>query len=171
MDPKDIKGGEPVIDPKPAEVVPPVVDENDIIAQKDAEIARLIVERDNYKNAALARKGKLPADSEVFSDENFEAFMEDKIKSVLADKELAKKEQEREAEVNRLRRENSELRLAAQNRPGASMSGSGSGSSVEVKDNVFTQGQIEELTKKAKRLGADPVKFIEAAKQNLARRA
>lgn len=143
--------------------------EIDIFAEKDAEIIKLREERDNYRNAALARKGKLPADSEILGDD-FESFIEEKVKTVLADKELARRETEKENEITRIRKENSELRLAMQNRPNNSMGGSGGGSNVEVKDSVFSAAQITELTMRAQRLKIDPVKFIENTKANIARR-
>lgn len=166
MDPKD-KKEEVVIEQKPAEVQPQ--GEPDILAQKEAEIAKLVEERDNYRTAALARKGKLAADSE-FLGEDFDEFVDNKIKTVLADQEIARRNAEKDAELARIKKENAELRLAASNRPNASMGGIGGGSSVEVKDNVFSPQQIEVLTAKAKRIGADPVKFIESAKMNIARR-
>lgn len=171
MDPKDNKGGE-VIVKKEGEVVPApvVVEEKSLLQQKDDEIAQLTTERNNYRTAALARKGKLPADSEFLGDD-FDAFVDEKIKSALVDNEITRKQAEKDAEYARVMKENSELRLAAQNRPGGAMGGSGGGSTVEVKDNVFSAAQIDALTQKAKRLGADPVQFIEKAKQNLARRA
>ena len=166
MDPKD-KKEEVVIEQKPAEAQPQA--EPDILVQKDAEIAKLTEERDNYRAAALARKGKLAADSE-FLGEDFDEFVDNKIKTVLADQEIARRNAEKDAELAKIRKENAEMRLALQNRPGGSMGGVGGGSNLEVKDNVFSPQQIEALTAKAKRLGADPVKFIENAKNNIARR-
>lgn len=140
-------------------------EEVDVLTEKDEEIARLRKERDNYKAAALSRKGKLPADNEFFG-EDFDEFVDSKVKSVLADQEIARREREKEDEIRRIKRENAELRLAAQNRPGATTGGD-SGSSVEVKDNTFTEEQLAHLRRTAERLKADPEKFIENAKKNL----
>lgn len=162
MEPTEKKVEEVIIENK--------VEEKDLLTLKDEEILKLREERDNYKAAALQRKGRLPADSEVLG-EDFDLFVEEKVKTILADKEISRREQEKTDEIRRMQKENAELRLAFQNRPGGSMGGSGSGSSVEVKDNVFSSAQIDELTKRAKRIGADPVKFIESAKGNLTRKS
>ena len=141
----------------------------DPLAEKDAEIAKLIEERDNYKAVALKRKGKLAEDDDFFAKEGIDEFIEDKVKNILADKEIGKIQAEKDAQLKQIIKENSELKLALKNRPGSSI-GEGSGSSLEVKDNVFTPDQLRALEIKAKRLGADPQKFIEQAKQNLLNR-
>lgn len=140
----------------------------DPIIEKDAEIARLTTERDNYKTVALQRKGKLPADSEVLG-EGFDQFIEEKVKTVLADKAINTALQERDALYQNTLKENAELRLALKNRPNGGL-GSGSGDSPEVKDNVFSVEQLADLRKRAARLKADPEKFIEDAKKNLQKR-
>jgi hypothetical protein len=154
---------------QPAEA--PVVEEEDVIAKKDAEIARLAEERDNYKKVALKRLGKLPADNEFLGDDgtNLNTLIEDQVKTQLLDQEIARKQAEREAEIRRITKENSELRLALKNRPQTS-SGGDSGTSAEVKDNVFSEAQLLELRKRAEKLKADPEKFIENAKSNLSKR-
>jgi hypothetical protein len=38
---------------------------------------------------------------------------------------------------------------------------------TKYKDNVFSKEQIFEIEKRAKRLGLDPVKYLENAKKNL----
>ena len=82
------------------------------------------------------------------------------------DKEIAIKEEQRHAEINRLAKENAELKLTVKNRPGTSFGGS-TGSSTEVKDNMFSPEQLVTLIAKAKRLNTDPEKFIESYKNNL----
>lgn len=137
----------------------------DPIEEKDREIAKLKEERDNYRTVALTRKGKLPADSVVLGDD-FDAFLDEKVKSVIADKEILRKEQERTDEIRRITKENSELRLALKNRPEGGIGGDSGSGGVEVKDNVFSAAQIEALRQRAVRLKADPEKFIENAKKN-----
>jgi hypothetical protein len=153
-------------------VVIEAVVEIDPIAQKDAEIAKLVEERDNYKTVALKRLGKLPADSEFLGEggKEIQDLIDDKVKEALLDKELARKQQEKDDEIRRMTKENAELRLALKNQPGKPLGGDG-GNSTEVKDNVFSPEQLAELTKKAKAINADPEKFIESAKKKvLARR-
>lgn len=142
----------------------------DAIAAKDEEIAKLKEDRDNYKNVALKRLGKLPGDAEFLEgvDEKSGLTVEEQVKKTLLDREIARKESDKDNEAKRLARENAELKLALKNRPGGSMGGD-SGSSSEVKDNVFSAAQIEELKARAKRLNADPIAFIQKAKDNLNR--
>lgn len=144
----------------------------DAVASKDQEIAKLREERDNYKNVALKRLGKLPGDAEFIggADEKTGLTVEEQVKATLLEREIARAEAEKDAEAKRLARENAELKLALKNRPGGAIGGD-NGSSTEVKDNVFSAAQIEALTAKAKRLNADPANFIAKAKENLARRA
>lgn len=142
----------------------------DPIAEKDAEIARLMEERDNWKELGLKRKGKLADDDDFFERSGIDEFIKDKVREALADKEIAMAQAAKDAEIKRLVRENNELRLASKNRPGFSVGG-GDGSGPEVKDNVFSNDQLKDLELRAKKLGADPQKFIENAKKNfLARR-
>lgn len=156
-------------------VVPPVVEtpvvEEDPIAAKDAEIARLTEDRDNYKNVALKRLGKLPGDAEFIGNKgNGELSVEEQIRLALLDKEIEATKKSKEVETARIVKENAELRLALKNRPGASIGG-GSGTELEVKDNVFSEAQLADLKKRAERLKVKDVNaFIETAKQNFLKR-
>ena len=153
-----------------AEVAETIVDP---ILEKDKVIAKLTEERDNYKNVALKRLGKLPGDDGFVAgvDEKTGLTVEETVRKTLLEDKLLKTEEEKNAEIARIVRENSELKLALKNQPGASLGGSGSGASTEVKDNVFSEAQLIDLRKRAERLKADPEKFIADAKANfLARR-
>lgn len=143
----------------------------DALAARDAEIAKLKEDRDNYRNVALKRLGKLPGDAGFLegADEKTGLTVEEQVKKTLLEREIAKAEADKETENRRLAKENAELRLALKNRPGASLGGD-SGTSTEVKDNVFSEAQLADLRKRAERLKADPEKFIEAAKRNLSNR-
>ena len=143
-----------------------------LLAEKDAEITQLKKDRDNYRTVALKRKGKLPGDAEFFegANETTGLTVEEEVKKTLIEREINRLEDAKDIEARRLAKENAELRLALKNRPGESL-GSGSGSSTEVKDNVFSPAQLEVLRQKAERLKADPEKFIEAAKKNILSRA
>lgn len=141
------------------------------VAEKDEYIAKLEEERDNYKNVALKRLGKLPGDAELLdADEKTGLTVEEQVKKTLLEREITKAQAEKDAEARRLAQENAELKLALKNRPGGSI-GSDSGSTSEVKDNVFSAAQIEVLKAKAKQLNADPEAFIQKAKENLAKRS
>ena len=145
-------------------VEPIVTPEVDIIAEKDAEIARLREERENYKTVALKRLGKLDGDAE-FMDKESGLTVEEQIKQALLERELAQAEKDKDAEIARIKKENAELRLAAKNQPSQPIGGS-TGGTTETKDNVFTEDQLADLRKRALRLNADPEKFIENAKRN-----
>lgn len=151
-----------------------IVENLDPIAERDAEIAKLTEERDNYRNVALKRLGKLPDDSAFLGEDGKEInlLIEEKVKAALLDKEIASVQAEKEAKIKQLARENAELKLALKNRPSQGIgSGDGGNSAVEVKDNIFTPEQIEVLKQKAERLKVDPERFIQNAKKNfLARR-
>lgn len=155
-------------DNKVGEVVVPV--EKTELELVQEQLAKAIEERDNYKTVALQRKGKLPGDTEFFKEGNEgELSVAEQVRIALLERDVEKQlEAERQAQA-KLIRENNELRLALKNRPGSSIGGD-SGSSSDVKDNVFTPAQIEALRAKAIRLKADPEKFIQNAKDNLNKR-
>lgn len=140
---------------------------------KDAEIAQLKKDRDNYRTVALKRLGKLPGDADFLdtADEKTGLTVEEQVRKTLLDNEIARKETERQEENRRLAKENAELKLALKNRPdGAIGNGSGGNSPATVKDPVFTEGQLADLRRRAERLKADPEKFIEQAKKNFLNR-
>lgn len=146
------------------------LEEVDMIAEKDAKIAKLSEDLENYKAVALKRLGKLPGDADFLAggdDDKKELSVGEQIKIALFEKEIESEKLAKDKEVNNLKNKVSELTLALKNRPESSLGGD-SGSVVEVKDNVLTTGQIEELKKRATRLGVDPDKFVESAKKNLA---
>lgn len=146
-----------------------VVAEIDPIAKLKEENEKITEERDNYKNVALKRLGKLPGDSEFLGgEEGKDLSVAEQVRLALLDREIASNHKAQEEETRRILRENSELRLALKNRPGSGV-GSDSGTGGESKDNVFSAQQIEALKAKAVRLNADPEKFIESAKANLLR--
>ncbi len=136
-------------------------------AAKDEEIRKLREERDNYREVALKRLGKLPADSEFLGEggKEINAIIEDKVKEALINKEIDAKERNKDETLRKLTRENAELKLAIKNRPGSPVGG-GNGDSLEVKDNVFSEAQLVALRETATRLKADPEKFIANAKAN-----
>lgn len=145
---------------------------NDPLVKLQEENAKLVEERDNYKAVALKRLGKLPGDAEFLDkDGNGELSVAEQVRIALLDREIVKNQEAEKAEIERMKRENSELKIALKNRPGSSIGGGSSGSSVEVKDNVFSADQLAALKAKALRLKADPDKFIQAAKENLAKRS
>lgn len=138
----------------------------DPLAEKDEKIAKLTKEVENYKNVALKRLGKLPGDADFMDTDGTGLSVAEQIRKALLEKELESEERAKDEATRKLIKENSELKLALKNRPGDSI-GSGGGSSVEVKDNVFSPEQLAALKVTAIKLKADPDKFIEQAKKNI----
>lgn len=155
-----------------------MADENaEVVVEKDEltlareKLAKAEEERDNYKNVALKRLGKLPGDAEFLDkDGNGELSVAEQVRIALLDREVENTSKEREVAEAKLIKENNELRLALKNQPGGGLGGD-SGTGTEVKDNVFSTAQIEALKKRAAQIGADPEKFIENAKQNIQKRS
>ena len=65
------------------------------------------------------------------------------------------------ADGARLRKENSELRRAGENKDTIPLSGGGADRGADVAKHKYSQAQVAELTSKALRLKIDPKKFIE----------
>jgi hypothetical protein len=152
--------------------VPVVVEEKDALTLAQEHIAKVEAERDNYKNVALKRLGKLPGDAAFLDkDGKSELTVEEQVRLALLDKEVQDALRLKDEAAVKLAKENSELKLALKNQPKPALGGGGGGTDLEVKDNTFSEAQLNELRKTAARLKADPEKFIEAAKKKiLARR-
>ena len=143
------------------------VDYAAIIEAKDAELAKLAVEKENYRKGLLKAKGKLPDDD--YSVDNIDETEDEKISRIVDQRLLQTKEAQLKAEkdtafANIIKR-NKELEIALKNRQQISATSTGSNSEktgTEVKtDTYFSPEQIQVL--KAK--GYDDKK-IEALKEN-----
>lgn len=142
----------------------------DELTQIKEKLAKAESDRDNYKEVALKRLGKLPGDAEFLQTQEKEMSVAEQVKLALLDNEVEKANKAKDIEIERIRKENVELRLAAKNKPGSSIGGS-SGGGAEVKDNVFSEQQLIALRARATKLGIDPEKYITTAKANLAKRS
>ena len=143
------------------------VDSETLLAQKDAEIAKIATERDNYRKGLLKAKGKIPAEEELDSStpEGLDALIDRKVtERMLATKE-AQLHAEKDDIIKKTLKRNKELELALKNRTGIT-STSGQGSNQEKPegkaDNFFSNEQLASL--KAKGYSD---KKIEALKKNL----
>lgn len=157
------------MDDKNKEVVVEPVVEIDPIAAKDAEIAKISQERDNYKHVALKRLGKNPGDADFIAgtDEKTGLTVEETVKKTLLDGEYAKLNAEKDEIARKLVKENSELKLALKNRPAPSIGG-GSGEALEVKDNVLSEQQIAKIRATGERLKVKDIDaYVEKAKANI----
>jgi len=152
---------------KAAIVAPAAETAIDPIAAKDAEIAKLSEERDNYRNVALKRLGKLPGDAEFIDKDGTGMSVAEQVRIELLNREIAKAQEAKQSDIARITKENAELRLALKNRPSASIGGGSGESPIEVKDAVFSDQQIAVLKATALRLKADPEKYIAEAKKNV----
>ncbi len=150
---------------KVAEVV--VVEKDELTLTKEA-LAKAQEERDNYKNVALKRLGKLPGDAEFLDkDGKGELSVEEQVRIALLDREVESANKVKDTAEAKLIKENSELRLALKNQPGSALGGGGAGADLAVNDSVFSEAQLVDLRARAVRLKADPEKFIENAKKNI----
>lgn len=143
------------------------VDSETLLAQKDAEIAKIATERDNYRKGLLKAKGKLPDEEELDTStpEGLEALVDRKVAEKLLNTKEAQLQAEKDAIIKQTLKRNKELELALKNRTDVT-STSGQGSNQEKpegkKDNFFSNEQISALKVK----GYSDAK-IEALKKNM----
>ena len=123
------------------------------LQKKDAEIAKVREEKENYRKGMLKAKGKLPDEDDNSSNEDED--LDSKIDRKVQERLLATREatilSEKEALVSSLAKKNKELSLALKNRGQISTS-SGQGSNEdrpEVKtDDYFSADQVNALKAK-----------------------
>lgn len=145
------------------------VDYEAIIAQKDAELEKVSVERENYRRGMLKAKGKLPA--EDHADDDRPEDWRDEARRIAREELLQTQESRIQAEKTEayaaVLRRNKELTLALKNR-GQISSTSAQGSNQEKPegkaDSYFSNAQIQDLKKR----GWSDEK-IETAKRNMLR--
>ncbi len=126
----------PAIDGVP--VAAPVDDVEAKVAALEAEKAKIIVERENYKMAFLKEKNKGKEDPELGEDER----MEKVAQKVLADSRLAEIAREQDEIIRKALKENKELKLA-RSKPGDPPAALGSHSeSTPVRDTTITAEQL-----------------------------
>ncbi len=139
-----------------------VVDDNETkIAALEAEKAKLLVERENYKVGMLKEKAKNRG--EELPDEEEDERIERITRKTLADSRLAEITRETNDLLHKALKENKELKLAHLKKDPAAALGSHS-ESTPVRDTVVTPEQAEAF-KKMKWSDKD----IERYKKNLLR--
>ena len=143
------------------------VDYEAVLAQKDAEIAKVREEKENYKKGLLKAKGKLPEDyqSDAGDSEDMETLIDRKVQERFLTTKEAQLQSEKDSALKAVLKRNKELETALKSRSDIS-SVSGTGSNQEKPagktDNFFSNEQIASL--KAK--GYSDAK-IEALKKNM----
>ncbi len=152
-----------------ASTQPIVVEEKKEVSESETKIAELeqekatILEREaNYRMAYLKEKKK---NEESYSDETDEERIRRITREELANERLTAIDSEKEALLKKTLRENSELKLAIQNKTGVSASGSTT-ESVPVTGTQITPEQLNAFKAKG---WSD--KDIERYKKNLRRYA
>lgn len=127
-----------------------------------AELEAVRTERDNYKKGMLKSKGKLPEDEE--NQENLDEVIARKVQEALNSTRDADLEAREKAAIEKILKENRELKLATQNRSQIG-AGAGQGASIESQpsttDTFFSAEQLAEFKKRK----LDP----EKVKQNILR--
>ena len=145
------------------------VDYEAVLAQKDAELAKVQSEKENYRKGMLKAKGKIP--DEDSSDNDSSETTEQMIRRIAREETLSTREAQLQAEKDQalkaVLKRNKELEVALKNRAQVT-STSGQGSNQDKpegkNDNYFSNEQINAL--KAK--GYDDKK-IETLKANMKR--
>ena len=143
------------------------VDYEALLAEKDAELAKVQQEKDNYKKGLLKAKGKLPEDYQTDTDEpeSLENFIDRRVSEKLLDTKEAQLQAEKDMALKAVIKRNKELETALRNR-GQITSQTGEGSNQEKpegkQDNYFSNEQLQALRAK----GYDDKK-IETLKQNM----
>jgi len=136
------------------------VDYEALLQEKEQELEKIAIERENYKQGMLRAKGKLSED-EMFAEE---AAQEDKVRSLVREEllktESARIAQEREEILKKVIRENKELKLANKTRfqkSGSPVSGGSNMDRPESTTEFWTEEQIATM----KSRGIDPDKAKE----------
>lgn len=159
---------------KPQEASPETAVQNetsaaevDLVAEYEKllqENARMMEERDNYKKGLLNAKAKLKSRQvdEDFDDEPVPMDEEERIaaiaRKVYLETEAARLEKKKEETLQKLLRENRELKLREQSRSQISSApGSAAPEKPESNPSPWSKEQLEEL----KRRGVDPSKVFE----------
>lgn len=143
------------------------VDYEALLAEKDAEIAKVQAEKNNYRKGLLQAKGKLPEDyqSDTGETETTESMTRRIINETLLSTKEAQLQAEKDQALKAVLKRNKELETALRNR-GQVTSQTGEGSNQEKpegkKDNYFSNEQIQALRAK----GYDDKK-IEILKSNM----
>lgn len=133
---------------------PETPDYSALLAIKDAELAKVREEKDNYRKGLLAAKGKLPEETDPYAYTETKVLDEDLMRKIAREEYLNTKESqlqsERETALQAVVKQNEELRLALKNRSQvASTTGGSNQERPEVKtDSFFSNEQIASLKAK-----------------------
>jgi hypothetical protein len=152
--------------PQPAAPVDMSVDYVKMLADKDAELASLAKDRDNYKKGLLIAKGKLPAEDPVIPEQpDVATLVQEEVQKALFSTREAQLRAEKDALLQKALNENKELKTALANKTGISTTPSGTSSdSAVTTTQYFSNEQIAEL--KARGLTDEMIKKAAVNMQN-----
>lgn len=136
-----------------------------VLQDKDATIAKLTEERENYRRGMLAAKGKITAGEALPADE-LDKYIGQKVQEELLNSQIFTAQAEKDAELLRITRENKEMKVALASRAQLSTPASAGGNNA---DNIahpapkFTPEQLAYIEKMSKQIGVkiDPEKILE----------
>lgn len=138
-----------------------------LLADKDAEIAKLATEKENYRIGMLKAKGKLPADDDQGGDDSddVDTKIQKAVRDALYSEQERKLQAEKEQLLQQVIKENKELKTTLANKQG--MTGSADGGSADDK-TATPQYLSPEQIKELKARGWDDAKinkFVENLKK------
>ena len=132
------------------------------------ENAKLTRDRNNYRDATLAMKGKKDLeDLDLSSPEQLQAYIDKSLESRLLQEKQVSKEQELSSYAKELARKNKELSLALASRPAISgIAGGGGGSEHPNPENkFFSPAQENALKARWRQAGIPESKYDEMLKK------
>lgn len=149
--------------PAPAEGVKPTAE--DLLAElkaRDEKIAKLSQDRDNYRTGMLKYKKEYEAnpDDKTLEEEKIRQI----FKEELLNTDLARAMAEKDAFVQKIAKENQELKIAMQNKSQISnMPGGSSQPENDTRVEQLTEEQRAHFEKISKEIGVkiDPAKFLD----------
>lgn len=154
----------PVVEDK-TQIIPPQEqkpEEKDFtiqLAEKDANIAKLTKEKDDFKKGMDLWRARAKENREAgtpMSDIEIEELAERKAREAVLNSELGVAVKEKDDLITTMGHTISELKNALKNKPGPSIAAGGSAGDEEVKSEFFTKEQLDDL----KSRGIDPNKVI-----------
>lgn len=131
---------------------------------KDERIAKLQQERDNYKSGMLKYKKQSDKPEEPTDEDRFRQIAREEM----LNSQLGQAYAEKDALAQKMAKELSEAKVALANKSQISNIPGGSSQPNDVINvEKLTAEQKADLEKSAKKIGADPKKYIERFLQNL----
>lgn len=134
------------------------------LAEKDALIAKIAADRDNYKKGMLKAKGKKTDDDDSDDEENIDTKVARLVNEKLLDSQYNQAQIEKDNLIKEALKRNKELETALKNGTGIARAATGSGSEqkLTIKDPVLSEEKLNQL----KAMGWDDKK-IDSFKKNL----